>query len=221
MRHNWLYVPQRPHGCVLTPLLLAAVKGNAGPAPPRNGKLYTEEDWNETSSVACGEGYWESKTLAEKLAWSLAKEHELDLVTVLPNFIMGPPLSAALPDPTSVGFLKQWLEGTASKGSITFAPDVRDVARAHILAATIPAASGRYIVSEAASASPAFIAATLRQRFPQFDIPDGEDQPSETTIDNSKATRELGLQLTPLAVSLVDMAVVLIALGIANPKLRS
>ena len=197
------------------------MKGNAGAAAPLNGKLYTEEDWNETSTVASGEGYWASKTLAEKLAWSLAKEHELDLVTVLPNFIMGPPTSSALPDPTSVGFLKDWLQGKASTGSITFAPDVRDVARAHILAATIPSAAGRYIVSEAASASPAFISATLQQRFPDFDIPDGEDEPSETTIDNSKATRELGLQLTPLAVSLVDMAVALIALGIANPKLRS
>ena len=196
------------------------MKGNAGASPPLNGKLYTEEDWNETSSVASGEGYWASKTQAEKLAWSLAKEHGLDLVTVLPNFIMGPPISAALPDPTSVGFLKQWLEGTASKGSITYAPDVRDVARAHILAATTPSASGRYIVSEAASASPAFIAATLRERFPEFDIPDGEEEPSVTTIDNSKATRELGLQLTPLAVTLVDMAVALIALSIATPKLR-
>jgi nucleoside-diphosphate-sugar epimerase len=196
------------------------VKGNVGAQPPLNGKLYTEADWNETSSVASGEAYWASKTQAEKLAWALAKEHGLDLVTVLPNFVLGPALSAALPDPTSVGFLKSWLEGTASKGSITYAPDVRDVARAHILAATTPSALGRYIVSEASSASPAFIAATLRERFPAFAIPDGEDEPSETTIDNSKAIRELGLQLTPLATTLVDMAVTLIALGIATPKLR-
>ena len=167
-----------------------------------------------------GEGYWASKTQAEKLAWSLAKEHKLDLVTILPNFIMGPALSAALPDPTSVGFLKSWLEGTPSTGSITYAPDVRDVARAHILAATMPAAAGRYIVSETTSASPAFISATLRERFPEYLIPEGEELPAETTIDNSKAARELGLQLTPLAVTLVDMAVTLVALGIATPKLR-
>jgi nucleoside-diphosphate-sugar epimerase len=195
------------------------VKGNVGAQPPLNGTLYTEADWNETSSVESGEGYWASKTQAEKLAWSLAKEHKLDLVTILPNFVLGPALSAALPDPTSVGFLKQWLEGTATTGSITYAPDVRDVARAHILAATTPAAAGRYIVSEAASASPAFISATLRARFPEFDIPPGDEEPSETTIDNSKAARELGLQLTPLAVTLVDMAVTLIALVFATPKL--
>ena len=184
-----------------------------------NGDLFSEADWNETSTVA-EEGYWASKTQAEKLAWELARESNIDLVTILPNFVMGPVLSAALPDPTSVGFLKAWLEGTASTGSITFAPDVRDVARAHLLAATTPAAKGRYIVSETTSTSPGFIARTLQARFPQYDIPDGVDELPETTIDNSKAQRVLGLQLTPLATTLVDMAVTLIALGIATPKLK-
>jgi nucleoside-diphosphate-sugar epimerase len=188
-------------------------------APPLNGLLYTEEDWNETSTVA-DEAYWVSKRDAERAAWQLAKEHGLDLVTVLPNFIMGPVLSAALPDPTSVGFLKAWLEGTASTGCITFAPDVRDVAHAHILAALTPGASGRYIVSDTTSASPAFIASTLQQRFPQFAIPDGEEAEAETSIDNTRAVSELKLSLTPLATTLVDMAVTLIALGIAVPKLK-
>ncbi len=140
----------------------AAVKGIVA-APPLNGRLYTEDDWNETSTVAT-EAYWVSKTRAEHVAWDLAREHGLSLVTILPNFVMGPALSAALPDPTSVGFLKGWLEGNASTGSITFAPDVRDVARAHVLAATTPSASGRYIVSDTTSASPAFIAYTLQAR---------------------------------------------------------
>ena len=201
-----------------TRLHRAAVKGIKA-APPVDGELFTEADWNETSTVA-EEGYWASKAQAEKLAWELARQSNLDLVTILPNFVMGPVLSAALPDPTSVGFLKAWLEGTASTGSITFAPDVRDVARAHLLAATTPAASGRYIVSETTSTSPGFIARTLQARFPQYDIPDGVDELPETTIDNSKAQRVLGLQLTPLATTLVDMAVTLIELGIATPKLK-
>ena len=162
-----------------------------------------------------------SKTQAERVAWELAREHSLDLVTILPNFVMGPPTAAALPDPTSVGFMKAWLEGKASSGSPTFAPDVRDVARAHVLAAITPAASGRYIVSDTTSASPAFISATLRERFPQFDIPDGEEAEPETTVDNTKALRELGLSLTPLRHTLIDMAVALIALGIATPKLKA
>jgi nucleoside-diphosphate-sugar epimerase len=188
-------------------------------APPLNGLLYTEEDWNETSTVA-EEAYWVSKRDAERAAWQLAKQHGLDLVTILPNFVMGPVLSAALPDPTSVGFLKAWLEGTPSTGSITFAPDVRDVAHAHILAALTPQANGRYIVSDTTSASPAFISRTLQQRFPQFAIPDGEEAEAETTIDNVRVMSDLGLRFTPLATTLVDMAVTLVALGIAVPKLK-
>ena len=42
------------------------------------------------------------------------------------------------------------------------------------------------------------------------------DEAPETTVDNSKALRELGLTLTPLRHTLVDMAVTLIALGIAT-----
>ena len=55
-------------------------------------------------------------------------------------------------------------------------------------------------------------------RFPELDIPEGEALAAETSIDGSKAERELGLRLTPLASSFCDMAATLIALGVAAPK---
>ena len=198
----------------------AACKGRApGCAPPLNGDKYTEEDWNETSTAET-EAYWYGKVQAERAAWACAKESGLDLVTICPEFIMGPPLCATVPDPTSVGFFKGWLEGKASSGPCTFAPDVRDVARAHWLAATIPSASGRYIVANPVSHSPAFIERTLRTRFPTWDIPHGEECAEESTVDASKAGRELGLVLTPMDQVLIDMALVLVRLGIATPTLR-
>lgn len=198
----------------------AACKGRSpGCAPPLNGEKYTEEDWNETSTAET-EAYWFGKTQAERAAWAFAKESGLDLVTICPEFIMGPPLTATVPDPTSVGFLKGWLEGNASSGACTFAPDVRDVARAHWLAATIPSASGRYIIANPVSHSPAFIERTLRTRFPTWEIPRGEEAAEECTVDASKARRELGLVLTPMDQVLVDMALVLVQLGIATPTLR-
>ena len=45
------------------------------------------------------------QTVAEKEAWRLAKEEGLDLVAVLPNFVLGPVVSSRA-DGTSVGFLK-------------------------------------------------------------------------------------------------------------------
>ena len=202
---------------------VAAVRGGKSAVPPKNGRLYTEEDWNESSTVANGEAYWVSKTQGEREAWALAKEAGLSLAVVCPNFVMGPVLSSSLPDPLSVGFLKAWLEGSASSGDIVFAPDVRDVARAHILAATRPQAHNqRYIVSDAAPTSPATISRILQARFGEaYHIPvSSEECDTSPSVDNSKVQRDLGLQLTPLATTLEDMAVTMIALGIANPKKR-
>lgn len=41
----------------------SAVKGPNGPAP-KNGKLYTEEDWNTSSTLENGQAYWVSKVCA-------------------------------------------------------------------------------------------------------------------------------------------------------------
>ncbi|KAK9829424.1 hypothetical protein WJX72_005769 [[Myrmecia] bisecta] len=184
-------------------------------APPKNGRLYTEEDWNETSNVE-NQAYHVGKTQAERAAWELAKTHDLDLVTILPNFVLGPVISRRS-DSTSVKFTKGWLEGNAG----SFAPcicDVRDVARAHILAAEIPAASGRYIVSTESEVSPAFIGEVFNVRFPQYDIPEGESMPTRKRMDNTKVTKELGIHLTPTDQTLADMAGSLIALGLATPS---
>ncbi len=40
---------------------IAAVLGNESAAPPKNGSLYMEDDWNETSSIKNNEAYWLSK----------------------------------------------------------------------------------------------------------------------------------------------------------------
>ena len=47
-------------------------------------------------------------------------------------------------------------------------------------------------------------------------IPDGEDAVPKTNIEATKAQRELGLQLTPVATTVRDMADSLITLGFAN-----
>lgn len=39
---------------------VAAVKG-MNPEDPKNGKIYTGDDWNTTSTIANGEAYWFSK----------------------------------------------------------------------------------------------------------------------------------------------------------------
>ena len=77
--------------------------------PKRADGKWSEEDFNETSTFEGDppEGYWVSKVKAEKEAWALAGEHGLDLVTILPEFVMGPALTRAAADTSlSVGFFK-------------------------------------------------------------------------------------------------------------------
>ena len=77
--------------------------------PKRADGKWSEEDFNETSTFegAPPEGYWVSKVKAEKEAWALSGEHGLDLVTILPEFVMGPALTRAAADTSlSAGFFK-------------------------------------------------------------------------------------------------------------------
>jgi hypothetical protein len=50
---------------------------------------------------------------AEKVAWELAKQHGIDLVTILPNFVMGPAISpASASGSTSIKYMKVSHGGT-------------------------------------------------------------------------------------------------------------
>lgn len=159
---------------------------------------------------------------AERLAWTLAEELGLDIVTILPNFVLGP---VRLPGQggVSVGFIKGVLEAAKDdaplSGSWTIA-DVRDVAAAHIAAAEAPAAAGRrYIVSQPASISARFVTDTIKAAWPDSRdaLQDGEEAATQS-IDGSRAERELGLVMTPPADTLRDMAESLIKHGIAVPS---
>ncbi|KAL6775951.1 hypothetical protein ACKKBG_A19225 [Auxenochlorella protothecoides x Auxenochlorella symbiontica] len=191
----------------------AAVKG-MHPAPPKDGRRYTEADWNTTSTVEGGQAYWVGKTKAEELAWEQAKQHGIDLVTILPEFILGPVLSPHARG-TSVGALQGWLHGASAPGTFTFA-DVRAVARAHVRAAEVPRAGGRrFIVAARQATTGRQISAILREHFPHLPIKDGEDgEPPEFGVDASAAAELLSVHSVPVEETLVDMARTLLAFGL-------
>jgi nucleoside-diphosphate-sugar epimerase len=134
--------------------------------------IFTEKNWNSSSSVK-HQPYPYSKTVAEKLAWSMAeKQSRWDLLTINPGFIVGPSLSKRT-DSTSIDLMIQLATGKfktgVPTGNMSFV-DVRDVAKAHILAGFIPNASGRHICSgheknflDAADA--------IRANYPQYPLP--------------------------------------------------
>ena len=66
--------------------------------------------------------------------------------------------------------------------------DVRDVARAHVLAAETPTAKGRYIVAHADTHDTGELYEALAQRFPGYSYPKKEYKITPT-FDNSKVCR--------------------------------
>ncbi|MET0564834.1 MAG: SDR family oxidoreductase [Acidimicrobiia bacterium] len=113
-----------------------------------DGHLNTERDWNTRSSLTRNPYYY-SKTLAEQAAWQLmdAGKPRFDLVVINPFFVIGPSLVPAIN--TSHTSLIGLTNGQIPAVMALDWPlvDVRDVARAHILAMENPAAAGRYIVA--------------------------------------------------------------------------
>ena len=75
-------------------------------------------------------------------------------------------------------------DGTA-KQMMDRVVDVRDIARAHVLAAELPHASGRYLVSNGDTSGVGLLYEALGKRFPQYSYP---SVPYEVTpfFDNSK-----------------------------------
>ncbi|KZP19348.1 NAD(P)-binding protein [Athelia psychrophila] len=120
---------------------------------------YTENDWYpSTYEEAAREGaepgmvYSAGKKLAELAAWDFAKENNMALVVLNPPMIYGPALQDAATSPaslnTSASMIYQLFSGELSAVPDDRYPlfvDVRDVAKAHVLALQKDSASGARI----------------------------------------------------------------------------
>jgi dihydroflavonol-4-reductase len=116
---------------------------------PINGKVYTEDDWNDKSSLTRN-AYFYSKVVAEKLAWKFLEEEEklhFDIAVVNPYFVIGKELNK----PQVLNESHQMLGRIFSfefPGILDLAwgfVDVRDVAEIHRLVMENPEAKGRFI----------------------------------------------------------------------------
>jgi nucleoside-diphosphate-sugar epimerase len=56
------------------------------------GYTYTETDWNDPKEF----GYAYSKVYAEKKAWELCKDKDIQLIICNPALVLGPPLSSRI-----------------------------------------------------------------------------------------------------------------------------
>lgn len=130
-------------------VLTSSVAAIYSDASDMEGKAaFTEKDWNTTSSLGY-QSYSYSKTLAEQKAWEIAKAQDRwDLVVINPGFILGPSLTPRA-DSQSIQFMRLMGNGGYRTGTadIWFGMvDIRDVSKAHVLAASRQEASGRHIL---------------------------------------------------------------------------
>jgi nucleoside-diphosphate-sugar epimerase len=128
---------------------VAAIYGDNRDMLDKGLKELDESCWNTTSSLTRG-AYSYSKTQAEKAAWAMVeKQNNWDLITIHPGFVLGPSLTKRI-DSTSINTMLRITKGEFKVGvpdlGFIFS-DVRDIAKAHLLAAFNEKAKGRYIIA--------------------------------------------------------------------------
>ena len=218
---------------------MAAIKGDVKDILDSGG-CANESIWNTTSNLQHN-AYSFSKTEAEKTAWKMySNQDQWNLVTINPGFILGPSLSARL-DSTSNKFMRELLRGLMPllPNIYTELVDVRDVARAHVLAALNENAEGRYIcVNEVRSLI--HISKLLRNTYPRHRLPKWTipkfivlgfgflfgftpkmvklNYGMKYKVDNSRSVNELGLQYRQLQTTVNDHANQLIEMGLVKFK---
>uniref|UniRef100_A0A0D3ERK5 Flavanone 4-reductase n=1 Tax=Oryza barthii TaxID=65489 RepID=A0A0D3ERK5_9ORYZ len=122
-----------------------------------------------TSSA--GTMYFVSKSLAEKAAMEYAREHGLDLISVIPTLVVGPFISNGMP-PSHVTALAL-LTGNEAHYSILKQVQfvhLDDLCDAEIFLFESPEARGRYVCSSH-DATIHGLATMLADMFPEYDVP--------------------------------------------------
>lgn len=207
---------------------VAAIYSDAADITKTKNNIFTEDHWN-TESNAKHNPYQYSKTIAEREAWKIAgAQQQWMLATINPGFVMGPSQSQRI-DSTSVDMMRSLINGKFKSGvpDLYFGVvDVRDVAKAHILAANKDNAGSRYIcVGQTLTLLE--MAKILREKFPKLPIPKSAapkfllylvgplmgfswkfiklNVGIKYSLDNTKSIG-LGVKYTPIQKTLIDHA---------------
>jgi len=167
------------HRLVLTSTV-GAIFGDYIDVLEMKDQTLTEEYFN-TSSTLENNPYHYAKTVAEREVWDAVRAQDRwSMVAVNPGLILGPSLTPAS-ESGSLFLMNELMSGYFFYGapgfSFTFV-DVRDVAAAHIRAAELESASGRYILARPEMVSFSRMANIIRDRhrrrllLPRHSVPD-------------------------------------------------
>ncbi|KAH6784863.1 Rossmann-fold superfamily protein [Perilla frutescens var. hirtella] len=175
---------------------------------PLTQDVVVDETWHSDPAFCEEYKQWYalSKTLAEKATWRFVEENCLDLVTLHPGFVIGPPLQSTL-SLSCAGFLDLIKQGKELwPNGIYRYVDVRDVALTHILVLENPCANGRYcLVGRVAHSFQALN--ILKHIFPSYNLPPMESEKQKDSplyqVSQERA-KSLGINFRPLEISIKD-----------------
>jgi len=205
-------------------------------------KVFTEEDWNEGSTLA-NNPYPYAKTQAERWAWQFVRQQPppFELQTICPSLVMGPALTRQASSSLElfVRFLSGSMPMVPAFGWSTV--DVRDVARAHVLAYEQPGQGGnRFIVSDKEGWL-LDLAIEFKRQYPNYPVPTHtapgfflylfamwDSKLSWATLNANlnvlqrfnagKSRTVLGLTYTPLEQSVKDTVEALVQVGLVKKR---
>jgi nucleoside-diphosphate-sugar epimerase len=189
----------------------------------------TEEYFNTTSTLA-NNPYHYAKTAAELEAWNAARSQDRwTMTTINPGLVLGPSFATAS-ESGSLFLMNELMSGYFFYGAPNFSftfVDVRDVATAHVRAAELASASGRYILARPEMVSLLQMSRIIRDRhpnrlaLPRHAVPDwavrilgprfGLSQDYirkhlgiRFAVDNRRSVDELGISYRPVEETVLD-----------------
>ncbi|MBI1315699.1 NAD-dependent epimerase/dehydratase family protein [bacterium] len=219
---------------VLTSSTGAVAYGRLGKG--RSG-VFGPDDWTDPEVKADTNAYYRSKTLAERAAWEWAEDSGLELTTICPGALLGPPLLPSLSASLNLVLKLMKNAGPALPNIGYDAVDVRSVAELHVVALERQEAAGRRWLATSDYVRFEDLAQILRlhfpnRRFPKSVLPDwgvrlfSHFEPTlkpilielgaERRMDCAQTRTELGWAPRPLNKAITDCANALVVMGLAG-----
>jgi dihydroflavonol-4-reductase len=129
-----------------------------------------ETTWCDPNAIGTS-AYAKSKTLAERAAWDFAIAKGMELTTINPGFVVGPPLDGRYG--SSVSLIARLLRGKDRMVPNISLPlvDVRDVAEAHLRALERPQTAGQRLPCVAGTMAICEMGHVLKSAYPNRPIP--------------------------------------------------
>lgn len=205
-------------------------------------RVYDESYFTNLDNMRWTWAYCVGKTRAERAAWDYARAHQLQLSTIHPGAIIGPPLDddASISVMLVTGLFDGSTPAMPSNGFSII--DVRDVADLHIAAYESSEAVGQRYLATAEYMPFPQLGVLLQELYPQYrvtsrTVPDWvirlvamfggparqiiNDIGNEKIFDGSKGERLLGRSYIPARQSVSETAEAAIRLGLVRPRQRA